>query len=62
MFKNIDNNLKADLRKKNSFKDELDFSEYNFESCMVILFVFSVLLLSIIAVFSAPNPNLLFGM
>ena len=61
MFKNIDNNLKADLRKKNTFRDELDFSGYNFDSCMAILFVFSVLLLSIIAVVSAPNPNILFG-
>ncbi|MCC7553387.1 MAG: hypothetical protein KO202_02675 [Methanobacteriaceae archaeon] len=61
MLKNIDNNLKADLRKKNSFKDELDFSTYNFNSCMAILFVFLVLLLSIIAVISAPNPSILFG-
>ncbi|WP_409199993.1 hypothetical protein [Methanobrevibacter sp. DSM 116169] len=61
MLKNIDNNLKVDLRKKNSFRDELDFSIYNFNSCMAILFVFSVLLLSIMAVVSDPNPNILFG-
>jgi hypothetical protein len=61
MFKNIDNNLKADLRKKNSFKDELDFSTYNIYSCMAILFVFIVLLLSIMAVVAAPNPNVVFG-
>ncbi len=53
----------CDLRKKNSFTDPMNFINYNinFYDCMVILVVFTVLLLSILAVSAAPNPNIMFG-
>ena len=52
----------CDLRKKNSFTDPMNFINYNinFYDCMVILVVFTVLLLSILAVSAAPNPNIMF--
>jgi len=56
MLENIDNNLKVDLRKRSSIRDVLNFDTYNFNSCMAILLVFSLLLLSIVAIVSAPNP------
>ncbi len=58
MFGNKDTTLKADLRKKNSIKDELRYSDYDIQSCMVMLCVIVALLLSVISVVAA-TPGLL---
>ena len=57
MLKNSDISVKADLRKKSSIMDEIEYSNYNIQSCMVILVIIMVLLLSIISVVTAQNPN-----
>lgn len=59
MLKNSDTTIKADLRKKSSIRDEIQYSNYNLQTCMVILVVMMVLLLSIISVVTAQNPNLI---
>jgi hypothetical protein len=59
MLKNSDTSIKADLRKKSSIIDEIQYSDYNLQTCMVILVVMMVLLLSIISVVTAQNPNLI---
>lgn len=59
MLKNSDTSIKADLRKKSSIIDEIQYSNYNLQTCMVILVVMMVLLLSIISVVTAQNPNLI---
>ena len=58
MLKNSDTTIKADLRKKSSIMDEIEYSNYNIQACMVILVIMMVLLLSIISVVTAQNPNL----
>ncbi len=57
MLKNSDISVKADLRKKSSIMDEIEYSDYNIQACMVILVIMMVLLLSIISVVTAQNPN-----
>ncbi len=54
---------RCDLRRKNSFTDPMNLNNYriNPKDCMVILVVLTVLLLSILAVSAAPNPNVMFG-
>lgn len=61
MLKNFNTTQKADLRKKSSLMDKLEYSGYNLQSCMVILLVLFVLLLSVASVVAAPNPNFLIG-
>ncbi|WP_296878490.1 hypothetical protein [uncultured Methanobrevibacter sp.] len=58
MFGNKDTTLKADLRKKSSIKDEIRYSDYDIQSCMVMLCVIVALLLSVISVVAA-TPGLL---
>lgn len=60
MLKNYNTDLKADLRKRNSIIDEIQFSSYDIKSCMVILVVLAVLLLYVISVVTAPNPNFIY--
>ncbi len=50
---------KADLRKKNSIIDAIKYSSVDIYACMVIFAVAIILLLSIISVVMAPNPNLI---
>ena len=57
MFKNFDTTSKADLRKKSSFADQIGMTNLNIEVCMVVLAVVIVLLLSIISIVTAQNPN-----
>ena len=58
MLRNSDTSLKADLRKKNSIKDEIMFSDYDIQSCMVMLMVIAALLLSVISVVAA-QPSII---
>ena len=58
MLWNNDTNLQADLRKKSSIKDEIMFSNYDVQSCMVMLLVITALLLSVISVVAAQTPSL----
>ncbi len=44
MLKNSDTTIKADLRKKSSIMDEIEYSNYNIQACMVILVIMMVLL------------------
>lgn len=59
IFSNKDTSLKADLRKKTTIRDELNFSGYDIQACMVMLVVITVLLLSVISV-AAQNPNFIY--
>ena len=59
IFSNKDTSFKADLRKKTTIKDELNFSGYDIQACMVMLVVITVLLLSVISV-AAQNPNFIY--
>ncbi|AMK14651.1 hypothetical protein [Methanobrevibacter olleyae] len=54
-------NTHCDLRRKNSFVDPMTFHnlKIDFKDCMVIFVVFTVLLLSILAVSAAPNPEMM---
>ncbi|KZX15047.1 hypothetical protein MBCUT_17570 [Methanobrevibacter cuticularis] len=65
MVKNVNqhlrNNLRNDLRKRNNVSDIFFFNRLSIQSCMVILCVFTVLLLSVLSVASTPNPSILFG-
>lgn len=56
MFKFEDTNRKADLRRRNSFVDEIKYTNINTQACMVTLVVFIVLLLSVLSVVVATNP------
>ena len=56
-LENVDTSKKADLRKKTSLKDELEFSSYDIQTCMVMLVVITVLLFSVVSVTVAQNPN-----
>ena len=59
MLGNKDTNLQVDLRKKSSIKDELLFSDYDIQTCMVVLVVIAALLLSVISVVAAQNPYII---
>ena len=56
MLRNNDTTLQADLRKKSSIIDEIAYSNLDIQSCMVMLVVIAVLLLSVISVVAAQNP------
>ena len=56
-FDNADTQVKADLRKKTTLKDELAFSTYDIQTCMVMLVVITVLLFSVVSASVAQNPN-----
>ena len=58
MFGNKDTTLKAKKKKKSSIKDEIRYSDYDIQSCMVMLCVIVALLLSVISVVAA-TPGLL---
>ena len=47
---------RVDLRKKSSIKDEIQFSDLDIQSCMVVLMVIVALLLSVISVAAAHSP------
>lgn len=61
MIKHTNNT--CDLRRKTSIMDPMNFHNLriDFKDCMVIFVVLTVLLLSILAVSAAPNPNIMFG-
>lgn len=61
MQKIQNSHLKKDLRKKNNVNDIFFFNKFSIQSCMVILLVFIVLLLSILSIATSPNPSILFG-
>ncbi|WP_407410483.1 hypothetical protein [Methanobrevibacter sp.] len=56
MLRNNDTTLQADLRKKSSIVDEIDYYSIDIQSCMVMLVVIAALLLSVISVVAAQNP------
>ena len=56
MFSNNDTTVQVDLRKKSSIKDELAYSNLDFQSCMVVLVVIAAFLLSVISVAAAQAP------
>ena len=47
---------KVDLRKKTSVMDTIQYSDLDFQSCMVMLMVIVALLLSVISVATAHSP------
>ena len=57
LLENTDTTVKADLRKKTTLKDELEFSSYDIQSCVVMLVIITVLLFSVVSVAVAQNPN-----
>ncbi|WP_407455005.1 hypothetical protein [Methanobrevibacter sp.] len=59
MFGNNDTTIQVDLRKKSSIKDEIMYSGIDVQSCMVMLAVVAVLLLSVISVVAAQNPYII---
>ena len=59
MLSNKDTTLKADLRKKSSIRDEILYSNYDIQSCMVMLLVITALLLSVISVVAAQTPRII---
>ena len=56
MLRNNDTTLQADLRKKSSIVDEINYYSIDIQSCMVMLVVIAALLLSVISVVAAQNP------
>jgi hypothetical protein len=56
MLGNNDTTIQVDLRKKSSVKDEIIYSNLDFQSCMVVLVVIAALLLSVISVVAAQAP------
>ena len=56
MFGNNDTTTQVDLRKRSSIKDEIDYSNLDVQSCMVVLVVIAVLILSVISVVAAHSP------
>nr|WP_295163044.1 hypothetical protein [uncultured Methanobrevibacter sp.] len=56
MLRNNDTTLQADLRKKSSIVDEINYYSIDIQSCMVVLVVIAALLLSVISVVAAQNP------
>ncbi|MBQ6511690.1 hypothetical protein [Methanobrevibacter sp.] len=59
MLRNTDTHIQADLRKKSSIKDEIVFSDYDLQSCMVMLLVITALLLSVVSVVAAQTPSII---
>ena len=59
MFGNNDTTIQVDLRKKSSIRDEIMYSGIDIQSCMVMLAVVAVLLLSVISVAAAQNPYII---
>ncbi|WP_297828127.1 hypothetical protein [uncultured Methanobrevibacter sp.] len=59
MLSSKDTSLKADLRKKSSIRDEILYSNYDVQSCMVMLLVIAALLLSVISVVAAQTPSII---
>ncbi len=59
MFGNNDTTIQVDLRKRSSIKDEIMYSNIDIQSCMVMLAVVAVLLLSVISVVAAQNPYII---
>ena len=59
MIKHTNNH--CDLRRKTSITDPMTFHNLriDFKDCMVIFVVLTVLLLSILAVSAAPNPDMM---
>ncbi len=56
MIGNNDTTIQVDLRKRSSIKDEIEFSNLDIQSCMVMLVVMTALLLSVISVAAANAP------
>nr|WP_294999311.1 hypothetical protein [uncultured Methanobrevibacter sp.] len=56
MIGNKDTTIQVDLRKRSSVKDELNYSNLDIQSCMVVLVVIAALLLSVISVVAAQAP------
>ena len=56
MLRNNDTTFQADLRKKSSIVDEINYYSIDIQSCMVVLVVITALLLSVISVVAAQNP------
>ena len=56
MFGIKDTKKRADLRKKTSIKDEIEYLNLDINTCMVPLAVFLVLLFSVLSVATAQNP------
>ena len=54
-------NTPCDLRRKTSITDPMNFRNLriNFNDCMVIFVVLTILLLSILAVSAAPGPEMM---
>lgn len=59
MLWNTNTRQQADLRKKSSIKDEILFSDYDIQSCMVVLLVITALLLSVVSVVAAQTPSII---
>ena len=59
MLRNNDTTLQADLRKKSSIVDEINYYSIDIQSCMVVLVVITALLLSVISVVAAQNPYII---
>ncbi len=59
MLWDTDTTQQADLRKKSSIKDEILFSDYDAQSCMVMLLVIAALLLSVVSVVAAQTPSII---
>ena len=59
MFENNDTTIQVDLRKRSSIKDEIVYNGIDVQSCMVMLAVVAVLLLSVISVVAAQNPYII---
>ena len=56
MLGNKDTTIQVDLRKRSSIKDEIVYSNLDFQSCMVVLMVVTALLLSVVSVVAAHAP------
>ena len=56
MIGDDDTIIQVDLRKRNSIKDEINFSNLDIQSCMVVLVVITALLLSVISIVAAQAP------
>ena len=56
MIGNNDTTIQVDLRKRNSIKDEIVYSNLDIQSCMVVLVVITALLLSVISIVAAQAP------
>ena len=56
MIGNKDTTAKVDLRKKTSIIDEIEYTNLDIQSCMVVLMIIVALLLSVISVAAAQIP------